>query len=230
MSDKSPTPDDLRKLFKDSYAAAWTNAKEGAAKLNEGKERAFECGWIALRAKQILPFGGFLPWLESCGPDVQRQVVNRWMLLAEAYAPRLLGSNVTHGLHLPPLTAAHRKLFLQITDGKTHRQLDLDLGIRSSIKVNKVKRGNHKLPPEEQLQVDLLMRSQSVEAGFAFCRKHGGELKDEDRARLGWAAFDALAWLLPDGGFEWVSPANKKRKPLEHLMLTQLGRRNGAPK
>lgn len=224
-----PTPEALRKLFRDSYDAAMACGKDAMRSLQEGKERALECGWTALRVKRTLPHGEFLKWLESSGPDVNVRVVQRWMTLGEHYAPKLLGSdgssNTTGRSYLPPLTKNHLTLFLQLTDGKSQNAIEQDIGARTSIKVNKVKRnGASELTPEQQLQHDLLMHRQGVESGFAFCFKHAGELKDEDRNRLAWSAYDALFHLLPVGKFQWKGP-RKKARDLETIITQQVGGR-----
>ena len=130
---KTPSLDVLRTELLEHYRLGSEAAKFAVEKANEAKVRAFLVGRCALLARRQLPADqDFGAWLKSCGPEVSRQTVYRWMQLAEAHGEdmSLLTTTV--------VTADPRQLKLMAaeivdrTEGKSLRQLELDLGLRTA--------------------------------------------------------------------------------------------------
>lgn len=221
---KGPTAEEARGIFQWAWQKWDSNRRMAREYAASTIQRVIEAGSVAIYMKEILPHGQFLPWLKSCGPDVDRATVWRWMGIVKKLSEHVLGPNVAHAT-FGRLSDGQVKLLAERMVGKTMNDLYREAGVIPSVREARVKRlGSGKLSPEEQLRHDLIVRASAVRDGVAFCHRHGGELEAHERGLIAWAAFDALRWLLPDGEMVFVTPG-RKRLAMEELIGEQIGRR-----
>lgn len=82
--------EDLARQANEHYEEAGSKASRAKSAVNEAVTAALLCGKALNDAKEILPHGKFLSWLQTYCPNISRMTASKYMRL----------SNVNHGLHL----------------------------------------------------------------------------------------------------------------------------------
>lgn len=127
----------LNQLRRDLVAHYKAGHKHAAKCLSEkqlAEVHVWLAGKAALEARRALPADQeFGQWVESCGDEVSRQTIYRWMQMVEAFQDQvpLLTTISTGGCQQRVMKLLAGEI-AKATDGKTRRQLELDLGLRSA--------------------------------------------------------------------------------------------------
>ncbi len=124
----------LRRDLLAHYKAGHKHAAKCVAEKQLAEVHVWLAGKAALEARRALPADQeFGQWVESCGKEVSHTTIWRWMKLVESFESKLplLTTISTGGCEQRVMKLLAGEI-AAATDGKTRRQLELDLGLRTA--------------------------------------------------------------------------------------------------